>query len=78
VGMSKILKFKKKEVLKMSRYYVIGKEVFNEGEIFGIHCNKNTAIQQAAQMEKSKNKFCCQTYVVMNQTEVNKSKIKLF
>jgi len=61
----------------MARYYVIGKEVFNVGVVYGIHANKQIAEQQANQLEKVKSKLCCQIYLVMNQTEVNKSKIEI-
>ena len=58
-------------------YYVIGKEIFNEAEVFGIHSNKKIALQQAEMLENNKNKFCCQKYEVKTQTEIKKEKINL-
>ena len=62
----------------MARYYVLGKEVFNMAQVYGIHQNKEIAQKQVNTLEKSKHNLHCQTFTVMNQTEVNNSKVELY
>jgi hypothetical protein len=62
----------------MATYYVLGMEIFNTGEVMGIHANRKTAQEQADTLEKNKNKLCCQNYRVKTKTEVKNEKINLY
>lgn len=61
----------------MTRYYVLGIEVFKMAQIHGIHTNKKVAQDQANYLKET-SKNTCQRIEVLNQTQVNKQKLELF
>lgn len=62
----------------MATYYTLGLEPFKMAQVYGIHGNKQIAIQQAESLEKRKHPLHCQSFVVMTQTQIKKEKWELF
>lgn len=58
--------------------YVLGIEPFKVAQVFGIHSNKRKALDQAESLESNKSKLCCQRYVALTKSEINKMKLELY